>query len=565
MQYIGRRILEQAFPYHAEAQLSNADLQINERTISALQSGEACTNGSPIQLLTGSRVEGFGLSDDYTHERPDLDVMFLYGGNWCVRVPNMYGSNARNENTGKTYREMDTEGCGPAYCRICVKSTGEMPPPPKRIPYPDIANGHRTLKMFLLWSLHTLCGILGLWYFPHNVTIKCLSLQIFIIPSGVLLIVLLARLGPSQRLFVPWNGKIMLSPKAFVQRVSKSSFLDTNIHIQGPSMEHTHPLHITPVDHYDLVPALICLQPFSCIKQFLVRERTCSVWPSPSDLDQIATMPGLLVPTGRKGSPNIDTEWRYSFSVQEIYLSRRMPLWVKAGYRAFKYTLKHLSHVLRVSLEYTDEEVLYQDASVEELINRMTSTYGKYRTELELSNWGFRGNIANENESCFCSYHMKTILLWSLEDPETWQHCPFRLMLRLLRQLEDHLISGILPHYFNGDCNLFANVSGKELVLIRACVVEILNDPIAAICHTAVIPDISNHDRVAATCHTTIIPDISRKLTDVPISRMKQVIIRRRKVYTVASFIIPGVLLLTYHYFLRKSYLLLFTARDVHI
>ena len=527
-----------AFPYHAEAQLSDAELHVIHRTISVLLSGQTYMDASPMRLVTGSRAEGFALSKGYTHETPDLDTMFLYGGDWCVHEPNMLGTHSINEHRLKTYPEMNTEGCAPCYCRVYVKGPDCLSSPREGLFCSAIRNDKFANR--LISSLIGIGALLSFQYFPHNITIKCISLHLLMIPvilvfaDFVDVLDSIVSLGPS----IHRNGKIILSPKLFIEELSGKDCLDSDKQIQGPSMQYTSPISFRPISNYDLVPALICHEPFACMKQYLSRRRT-NIWPSPYSLVQIAAMPGLLVPTGRKGSSNIDTDWwRYSFSVQEIYLSQEMPGWVKAGYRAFKYTLKHLSHVLRVSVQYTDEEVIYQDASVKQLIDRMTSAHTKYKADLELVDWKLREDRAKEHESKFCSYHMKTILLWSLEDLETWQQrCPFRLMLRLLHNLEGHLVSGILPHYFNTDCNLFANVPGSELTLIRACVVEILRDPIAAMSHTAVIP---------------INP---RLFTDFKISRQKQMIIRKRKLYNVAYYFSQVVLLLTVHYIVRLSYI----------
>ena len=366
--------------------------------------------------------------------------------------------------------------------------------------------------------LLTICAVIGWRYLPQNLTVKCMALQSFHYLCTLALGALTKfKSSSSPRFFIPWHGNLVLAPKLFIEGMSDKNYLNAETQIQGPSMQYPGiiPNNFDPTCDHDLVPALICLQPFPCIKQYLMWEWS-TLWPSAKALAQMADIPGVLVPTGRKGSPNTDIEWRYSFSVQEICRSQEMPGWVKAGYRAFKYTLKHMSHVLRVAMVPTDEEVLYQDISVKQLIDRMMSEYTKYRDGLQLQKSNLQCDIDDdlqkEGESRVCSYHMKTILMWSLEDPYTWkEQSPFWLMLCLLRNMERHLRYGSLPHYFSDDCDLFANVSLNELALTCACVVEILRNPVAVMCHTAVKP-------TSAT-----------DLLDCQISRQKQMIIRRKK------------------------------------
>ena len=90
LQYVGRCILEKIYPYCAEARMSEADLQMNENTIWTLQYGEASMSGSLLKLH-GYSKSGWRLrSTGWIH--PWSGYYVLYGGDWCVRVPNMYDS-----------------------------------------------------------------------------------------------------------------------------------------------------------------------------------------------------------------------------------------------------------------------------------------------------------------------------------------------------------------------------------------------------------------------------------------------------------------------------------------
>ena len=304
---------------------------------------------------------------------------------------------------------------------------------------------------------------------------------------------LLTAFGPPQRFFIPWNGEMILSPELFIQGLSGIDFLHEKIQTHGPAMQLTKTRYHNEIEQYDLVPALVCLQPFPCIKHYLVRERP-TLWPASKARAQIAAMPGVLVPTGGKGSPNIHTEWRYSFSVQEICLSQEMHGWVKAGYRAFKYTQIHLSRVLWISVyRYsTDEEVSYLDISVMRLIYRMTHSYIRYVAELEIQDWMSQRDLANKDESTFYSYHMKN---YSVVVSRRSAHLEGEMFFSTIAPSPSN--PGRLFNvwdialYFNTHCNVFTDVTGREVALIRSCVVEILREAFAAMIHTAAKPNIS--------------------------------------------------------------------------
>ena len=425
--------------------------------------------------MTGSRSEAFALSCDYVHEEPDLDIMFLYGREWCVRMPGMC---TVNEPAQQTYPEMDAEGCASGYCRIYMKGTQKLLRPAKRCSYFPI----KIVEFVLFHLAFTISYLAGAFYRNPDVPRKKILLNVITIYISLAFFnkvtAYLIRRIRSPDLYLKYNGKTILLPQTFLRQVSIPFNISTE-KFQGPS--HT-------IFDLDLVPALICLQPFPCIEQYLMRERSTK-WPTSQTLAQIAATPGVLVPTGKKGSPNYYFEWRFSFSVQEICLAWAMPKWVKAGYRAFKYTLKCYLRALRSSEDSPDHDTVNLNSSLKHQIDNMMSGYVQYLIDLQQNSVSHRekDDVEKETEGSVCSFHFKTILLWSLEDPDTWNdNCPFRLMLRLLRTLEGHLVFGTLPHYFNVECNLFENVSMKDLALTRACVLEIMRDPVAAICHTAV-------------------------------------------------------------------------------
>ena len=482
LQEDGKCVLENAFPCQAEVRLPYRHQESNERTIASLLSGET---HSFVTMVTGSRAEGFALASNYTRETPDLDMMFLYGGNWCVRIPNVRDTNANMGQSIQTYPEMSTESCTSGYCQIYIKGSQNLALPAARCSYfpltiINVVPSH--LSLIISYLVTALC--LTSPTYRRQVLRRALFFYLSFAISSMVTAYLVRQLR-SRNVFRQQNGHKLLLPKAFLQELSCQLYFPPQ-KFQGPS--HA-------VLDFDLVPALICNRPFPCMEQYLARERS-TIWPPPKALAQIAAMPGVLVPTGSKGSPNIDTEWRYSFSVQEICLSQEMPGWIKAGYRAFKYTLKHHLHALRTSLHSTDKEDVPQDTLCGHLVNPMMSRYTHYQVDFQqryVSHMESAIDVVENNDGHVCSYHLKTILLWSLEDPGSWEGCcPLRFMLRLLHNLECHLQSRSLPHYFNIDNNLLANISMHELALARACVVEILRDPVAAMRYSIAKPRDSN-------------------------------------------------------------------------
>ena len=414
---LGQYVLEKTFPYEGEAGLSNSDLRMNERTISILLSGETCKQNSVMKLVTGSRAECFALSDEYTHERLDLDIMFLYVGDWCVRIPSKCDVKEETDHALATVPVINTEGCPPCCCQIHIRNIQKVATPTQRcsifllkfvntVPvYFGFTTGsvsYMLIQTFLKYRNYSFYGAL---FRSVKIFISCTA---FFLVAGILL-------TRSPQLFLHQNGKHILLPGVFLREVSYKLIFETPT-FQGPS-------HVAFGGVYDLVPALICCQPLPCIMKYLSRERS-AIWPTPKALAQIAATPGVLVPTGKKGSPTFPTEWRFSFSIQEICLSQKMPAWVKAGYRAFKYTIKHLLHALRVTVDSTDEIIICRDPSARQLLEWMLSQYKKYKARLQRTGSGDHqacdDDMTEFDGSRICSYHLKTVLLWALEDPDTW-------------------------------------------------------------------------------------------------------------------------------------------------
>ena len=443
-------------------------------TVTILRSGEKWKNHCKFigrrdifSEGTGSRPEGFALSHEYVHDPPDLDIMYLYGGEWCVHVPRMC---IVNETTEQTYLEMNTDGWAPGYCQIHIKGTHKLLRPAQKCSYIYL----RIIENALKWAF-TISYLIGTLFRDPTERRKVLMSGVgfcvcFALTAKVTRYILRRVFSPY--LFLEHDGKRIVLPQEFLRQLSLPFHVKSE-KFQGPS--HA-------ILDLDVVPGLICLQHFPCIGQYLMRARS-SLWPTPNALIQIASMPGVIVPTGKKGSPNYHFEWRFSFSVQEICLASAMPEWVKTGYRVFKYTMKYHLSVLRSSNDPTNQENVNLNSSIEHLVDEMMSGYTQYLIGLQQNSVFHREKDAvDQPEGSVCSFHFKTILLWSLEDPDTWEKTVrfgscfvCFASWKVIWCLVHYLITSIL----------FENVSIEDLAFTRACVVEILRDPIAAICHTS--------------------------------------------------------------------------------
>ena len=181
----------------------------------------------------------------------------------------------------------------------------------------------------------------------------------------------------------------------------------------------------------EMVPGLVCSGPLPEIKEFLKRPRDRN-WFDEKTAATIKKLHGVLVCIGHKMSGSPQLEYRYSFSAQELLLTKCMPGWVRQGYMAFKYTLKSVMKSLR-----------------------------------EAQGCGKSADQGYHGRSEISTYHCKTVLLWQLDDDVTWQHeQPFPLFLLLVQRLQRHINSTpkpLLPNYFIPGCNLLESVSPSEV------------------------------------------------------------------------------------------------------
>lgn len=381
------------------------------------------------QFTAGSRAEGLALERRWGHKQADRDNMCFYGGPWGVHVPNSDNRNeyeltssrhqSADESTKlKSRRFSSAKVNDPGYL---VLDSADCPPAHYRI---RVAGDPK--------SLASMMGKSASW--------------------GVLL----GAIGKARasQCFIEKDGQIWLS-SYHAMRALVGLPEDEFARVCGPAGK------IGPID---AVPALLCSHPLPCMTQYCLRKRS-SHWPRENTVHLICDMCGVLVPTGHKASkkPIHDLEWRASFSLQETALAKDMPLWIKQGLWAFKYTLKH---------------TLCRDKHLTNMrMGRLCSVNCTWSELCE--NQSAEGQ---EGRSKIGSYHMKTTLLWELEEPAVWgARCPFKLLMNLLNRMLGYLQNGSMPHYFIPQCDLLQCVSSADQLATQECINQILTNPIPAI------------------------------------------------------------------------------------
>ena len=473
-------MIEYLFPQSPLRCIDKCFIYYNRSTWTSLKSGQAFRNPAWSVLFSGSRVEGLHLGNGQGPGASDWDYMYLYGGEWGVNVT----SGCREIESETSALMLDQSQSPPGYCRIrmvaveksVIQRMGQTCGRGRYTVLPTLL----LLPVFLISCLtFYLChdklndmlniDISPIFYFFivfHYFIIfpllyKLCKIQLF---SSILhhtgnlpvfrTISKLFRIGTtnSMKCIADRDGEYFLS-----SQVTINVLHDIYYHAEKFSTYHG------PAQTYkdrDYVPALICSAPFPWIARYVCRPRSPR-WPSKNALVDIQILPGILVPTGKKGSVDHDLQWRQSCSLLEIRLAQDMPDWVKTAFRTFKATMKF------VKKRVGDKDSRHTVLGSRFIARVLRLCVSEKPSEIDAS--------------VVCSFHLKNVLLWLLEEADTWkQMCSFRLMIQLLVRLDHHLKAGHLPHYFNPECNLLDNVHDVELVLTRNCVKIILSDPVDA-------------------------------------------------------------------------------------
>ena len=193
----------------------------------------------------------------------------------------------------------------------------------------------------------------------------------------------------------------------------------------------------------------MCLGLLPATLDFHSRPRQ-SEWPPRELMGRMQTIRGMLVCATHKLSSYDEQalQFRLSYSLQELLLVKNMSALVKQGYTAFKLTMKSL-------------------------LTRQ------------------RHCEASEGRKKVCSYHLKTVLFWKLENPASWDmHCPVQLMMILLTSLRAFISKSppVLPNYFIPECNLFAHTDILDIELLLQVVTQIQADPFKCILDAPISP-----------------------------------------------------------------------------
>ena len=282
-------MLEAVVPTAVIFQLSDHDVRhINQSILSDLLSGQAHREAGVrgvLGLTAGSQAEGLCVEQQWGHEWPDIDGMFLFGAQLGVCVTHehlatrqQYSSHTSSSSSGchgDSCLEYEPEGCPPTYTRLRV-----------------------TDRQALLTHRHV----------DDSCMVECD--------------------GHSWLLSTPLNEAI--------QRYVNQTLTDPanrSTSISGPAGQARGGLA-------DLVPTLVANKPHPAIVHYINR-LSSPEWPSHDQRQQIQQLPMNLVLVGHKESPRKDQEFRHSWSTGEMVLISPLPYHIKQGYIAFKYVMKH--------------------------------------------------------------------------------------------------------------------------------------------------------------------------------------------------------------------------------
>ena len=246
-----------------------------------------------------------------------------------------------------------------------------------------------------------------------------------------------------QSLHEDISGRMWLSSHGFKKLLLNTRHDDPHITkgLRGPAEN--------PSGNIEVVRTLICSGPLPTIEDFQLRKRLKN-WPKAETLSMMRRLPAILVCTGHRemGDPNI--QFRMSWSLGEVLIINDIPLWIRQAYCAFKYTVKRL----------------------------------RKKTGSEDESLGGRSEIS--------SYHLKTVLLYTMEETPPCSfpdQNTFKMFVLLLKNLENYLQNGNLPHYFDPRCDLLETLHRDELERAKHIMGDILTDPISAILSSITHPE----------------------------------------------------------------------------
>ncbi|XP_052106663.1 uncharacterized protein LOC127739119 [Mytilus californianus] len=212
---------------------------------------------------------------------------------------------------------------------------------------------------------------------------------------------------------IPYFIKQMLQQHRGENLLSSQLFMLNNLGLSkgltDPRINKIHgPCLSDSNDNIDNAYCLKCDQWVSLAQPWISRSRL--IWPTPELISKITSCGVLFVPIGYKGSINENLQWRISFSVAE-----------KVLIFSFNHTQLLCYALLKISLK--------------EIVNRNEDLKG-----------------------LLCSYFLKTLMFWILEETETSVWRPYNIIpcfMACLQKLLYCIEYSTLLHYFIPDNNLF--------------------------------------------------------------------------------------------------------------
>ncbi|XP_052081082.1 uncharacterized protein LOC127719084 [Mytilus californianus] len=195
--------------------------------------------------------------------------------------------------------------------------------------------------------------------------------------------------------------------------------------IHGPSMSHSFLVDT------DTLYCLKCHTWPTVAKQWLLRSRP-SGWPSQDIISKIVAQGCLLVPVGSKSScsKGHPFEWRFSFSLSEKLLVH-----------SFNHTQLLCYALLKIWLK----EILNSD------------------------------NILNNK---LCSYFLKSVLFWILEEDENFNWIPQNLLhcfLLCIHRLHYWIVCGYFPNYFIPEHNMIDGKLSRDVLAYLSLYLDKMN------------------------------------------------------------------------------------------
>ena len=216
-----------------------------------------------------------------------------------------------------------------------------------------------------------------------------------------------------------WKGEDFLSAEHFREKAMEIAEQNRRKHSKWDTIENHGPACKATLTRYgdlDIIMSISCTLPFDDMIAFRVRVMGSkkSYWRDVVPHERLCEIDGALVPICPRGSQGITRQltFRKSFSAQEFLLISSLPHWCRQAAVVFKHTLL---------------------PKLKTIVN------------------------CPVDAPTICSYHLKTIFLWTVEsmDPKMWNMAsPAQLLTELLHMLIRALGNRTIENYWIPMSNL---------------------------------------------------------------------------------------------------------------